>query len=151
MTPVGVYRRRLDEALRGLRAGVPGVRVLVVSIPDVWRLWRVGHGDALARTLWRAGRICPSMLARPESVKRADVARRERVRARVAAYNREAARACAAAGPWCRTDGGAVFAFPFTLAHVSRWDFFHPNAAGQRALAEVTFGRGFAWAEARGR
>ncbi|WP_336206587.1 SGNH/GDSL hydrolase family protein [Nonomuraea sp. LPB2021202275-12-8] len=149
MTPVAVYRRRLDEALSALRAGLPQVRVFLSSVPDLRRLWQVGKGNALARTFWTVGRICPTMLARPASMKRADMDRRARVRARVMAYNREAAGACASLGASCRTDRGAVFAFPFTLDHVSRWDYFHPNAAGQRVLAERTFVNGFSWMDPR--
>jgi lysophospholipase L1-like esterase len=89
------------------------------------------------------------MLANPASTKRADTERRNRVRERVIAYNRAAAQACAAYGPHCDTDGGAVFNFPFTLDHVSKWDFFHPSTAGQRALAELTFKNGFDWIDPR--
>ncbi|MFI7446141.1 SGNH/GDSL hydrolase family protein [Nonomuraea sp. NPDC049714] len=149
MTPVEVYRRRLDQALSELRAGLPQARVFVSSIPDLHRLWQVGKGNPLARTFWTVGRICQTMLARPSSVKPADRQRRARVRERVMAYNREAARACAALGTSCRTDAGAVFAYPFTLAHVSRWDYFHPNEAGQRVLAERTFRNGFEWVDPR--
>ncbi|MFB4283624.1 MULTISPECIES: GDSL-type esterase/lipase family protein [unclassified Nonomuraea] len=149
MTPVQTYRRRLDAALTELRAGMPRARVFIASIPDLRRLWQVGRGNPLARTFWTAGRICQAMLAKPTSTRRADAERRDRVRARVIAYNRAAAEACAAYGPGCRTDGGAVFSFPFTLDHVSKWDFFHPNVAGQRVLAEQTFRRGFDWIDPR--
>ncbi|SDK63516.1 Lysophospholipase L1 [Nonomuraea jiangxiensis] len=149
MTPVQTYRRRLDAALAELRSGMPQARVFFASIPDVRRLWQVAKDNALARTFWAAGRICQSMLARPTSAKAADTERRARVRARVMAYNRESAAACAAFGPACATDGGAVFSYPFTLRHVSRWDYFHPNVAGQRIIAEETFTRGFEWFDPR--
>ncbi|WP_033411500.1 GDSL-type esterase/lipase family protein [Nonomuraea coxensis] len=149
MTPVATYRRRLETALDTLRAGMPQARVLVASIPDLRRLWQVGKDHPVARTFWTLGRVCPSMLASPSSVKKADVERRARVRARVIDYNRAAAEVCAAYGPQCDTDGGAVFSFPFTLEHVSKWDFFHPSAAGQRVLAAQTFGRGFDWIDLR--
>ncbi|MEV0597327.1 SGNH/GDSL hydrolase family protein [Nonomuraea cavernae] len=149
MTPVAVYRQRLDQALTALHEGVPGVRVFVSSVPDLRRLWQVGKDNAIARTFWALGRICPAMLAEPTSVKRADVERRARVRARVMAYNREAAEACASLGESCRTDGGAVFSYRYTLDQISRWDYFHPNAAGQRVLAEQTFKRGFDWLDPR--
>ncbi|GAA4907123.1 lysophospholipase L1-like esterase [Nonomuraea thailandensis] len=149
MTPVATYRQRLDAALAELRSGMPGARVLFASVPDVRRLWQVGKGNALARTFWGTGRICQSMLAAPTSTRRADDQRRARVRARVQAYNRAAAGACAAYGRNCRTDGGAVFSYPFTLDHVSKWDYFHPNTAGQRVLAERTYARGFTWLDPR--
>ena len=149
MTPVSVYRRRLDAALGELRSSLPGVRVFVSSIPDLRRLWQVGKGNVIARTFWAVGRICPTMLANPTSTRRRDVDRRARVRARLMDFNQESARACAAFGPSCRTDGGAVFSYPYTLDHISRWDFFHPNADGQRLLAEQTFRRGFDWVDVR--
>ncbi|MER6945223.1 GDSL-type esterase/lipase family protein [Nonomuraea sp. NPDC000554] len=149
MTPVDVYRRRMDQALGTLRAELPDVRVFVASIPDVRRLWQVGKGNALARTFWAAGRICQTMLANPVSTKRADVQRRARVRQRVMDYNQAAAASCAALGEMCRSDGGAVFSFPFTMDHLSKWDYFHPNALGQQVLAEQTFAHGFEWLDMR--
>ncbi|GAA3152583.1 SGNH/GDSL hydrolase family protein [Planomonospora alba] len=145
MTPVAVYRERVAAALRKLKEGRPGARVFVAGIPDVKRLWRVGKGNAAARAVWAVGRICPVMLARPLSTAPADRARRDRVRARVAAYNRALAEVCAAYGPSCRSDGGAVFGYRFTLEQVSGWDFFHPNAAGQRQLARLTSAAAREW------
>ncbi|MFI7702466.1 SGNH/GDSL hydrolase family protein [Nonomuraea sp. NPDC049480] len=149
MTPVPTYRRRLQAALAELRAGMPRARVLIASIPDLRRLWQVGRNNPLARTFWTLGRICPAMLANPISTRRADTQRRNRVRERVMAYNRAAAQECATYGPGCRTDGGAVFSYPFTLDHVSKWDYFHPSAAGQRVLARQTFEHGFDWIDPR--
>ncbi len=149
MTPVATYRQRLETALATLRAGMPQARVLFASIPDLRRLWQVGKDNPVARTFWTLGRVCPTMLTNPSSTKKADVERRARVRARVIGYNRAAAEVCAAYGPQCGTDGGAVFSFPFTLEHVSKWDFFHPSTAGQRVLAAQTFGRGFDWIDPR--
>ncbi|MBB3733031.1 MULTISPECIES: SGNH/GDSL hydrolase family protein [Nonomuraea] len=145
MTPVALFRRRVEAAMGRLRAELPGARVFVASIPDLRRLWQVGKDNAIARTFWGLGRICQAMLANPTSTKRADVQRRARVRDRVRDFNREWARACAAFGPRCRTDEGAVFAYRFTLAQVSKWDYFHPNSEGQQILADITFDKGFDW------
>ena len=41
----------------------------------------------------------------------------------------------------CRFDAGAVFDYPFSRAHVSKLDYFHPNRAGQAVLASVTWER----------
>ncbi|WP_449063114.1 SGNH/GDSL hydrolase family protein [Planomonospora algeriensis] len=145
MTPVAVYRARVAAALRLLKERRPGARVFLASIPDLKRLWRVGKDNVAARGFWTVGRICPTMLARPVSTAPADRARRDRVRARVAAYNRALAGVCAEYGRACRFDGGAVFRYPFTLDHVSGWDFFHPNAAGQRLIAKTTFAAARGW------
>ncbi|MFB9877676.1 SGNH/GDSL hydrolase family protein [Planobispora siamensis] len=138
MTPVEIYRRRLTEALQAFRRARPHGRVFLASVPDLKRLWRVGKDSPVARGFWAVARICPSMLARPASTAAADRERRDRVRARVAAYNAALARVCADYGPACRFDGNALFDYPFTLDHLSKWDYFHPSAAGQRLIATRT-------------
>lgn len=143
MTPVVAFRERIDAGLRVLREGAPGARVFVASIPDLHRLWEVGHGSWYVRHTWNKFDVCQSMLARPDSTAPADVERRDRVRERVRAYNAALAAACASYGPACRFDGNAVFDTAFTRGQLSRWDFFHPNKAGQRELARVTWEAGF--------
>jgi lysophospholipase L1-like esterase len=143
MTPVGEFRSQLRTALRRLHSGLPRARVFIASIPDLMRLWKVGHDNHLARFTWSRLHICPSMLAAPESEAPQDVARREQVRARVQAYNSELATACADYGADCRDDHGAVFGERFTIHEISKWDWFHPNVFGQHALADVTWRAGF--------
>lgn len=145
MTPVADFRRHVDEALTVLKQGLPDARVLIISIPDLKRLWQVGRGNLLARLAWSLLDVCQSMLASPTSTAAADEARRDRVRQRVIDYNSELAAACAAYGPNCRFDGNAVFNYPFTLSQVSGWDYFHPNQTGQRVLADLSYRAGFGW------
>jgi lysophospholipase L1-like esterase len=143
MTPVGTFRAQLRTALRHLQAGLPRARVFIASIPDLMRLWQIGHGNRVARFAWSRLHICPSMLASADSDAPADVARRKQVRARVEAYNAELSAACADYGPDCRYDNGAVFDQRFTIHELSKWDWFHPNVFGQHALAELTWQAGF--------
>lgn len=145
MTPVPEFRRHLDDALAVLRSGTPAAWVLILSIPDLTQLWEAGRSSRLARFVWTLLDTCPSLLANSASLAPADVARRDRVRQRIIDYNAELAAACAAYGPNCRFDGGAVFQHPFSLAQISGWDFFHPNRAGQAILAEVSYQAGFNW------
>ncbi|SIR77190.1 GDSL-type esterase/lipase family protein [Micromonospora avicenniae] len=145
MTPVSTFRANIDSALNRLRAGLPNARVFVISIPDVHRLWFVGKGSGSARTAWSLFGICQSLLANPTSTAQPDVDRRNRVRQRVVDYNTQLAQACAAYGPNCDFDDNAVFGYPFTLNQLSGWDYFHPNATGQQALANVSYAAGFAW------
>ncbi|TNY34668.1 GDSL-type esterase/lipase family protein [Thermomonospora catenispora] len=141
MTPVSDFETRFRVGLRTLREGLPRAEVFVASIPDLRRLWQVGKGKAVARTAWSRLGICQSMLARPLSTSAADSARRERVRRRVVEYNAVMRRLCAQ-DAHCRFDDEAVFRYRFTLAHVSKWDYFHPNSAGQAVLARVTYAKG---------
>jgi lysophospholipase L1-like esterase len=145
MTAVTTYRSQIDAALNTLKAGLPSAHVLVVSVPDIKRLWEVGHVSGSARFTWSLFGICQSMLANPTSTAAADVARRDRVRQRVIDFNTQLAQACAAYGGNCAFDNNAVFTYPFVLSQVSTWDYFHPNTSGQAVLASVTYAAGFGW------
>ncbi|MDM4718349.1 GDSL-type esterase/lipase family protein [Micromonospora sp. WMMA1363] len=138
MTPVKQFRTDVDRGLRVLRTKRPKARVLVVSIPDLYRLWEVGHTNERAVRAWRRG-VCPALLANPTSTDPLDQARRDTVRKRIDAYNGQLAAACRAYGSRCRYDGGAAHRVRFTLDLVNPLDSFHPNAAGQDKLAEVTW------------
>ncbi|MGK5445321.1 GDSL-type esterase/lipase family protein [Micromonospora sp. URMC 105] len=145
MTPVATYRANIDAALARLKTGLPTAKVLLVSIPDIHRLWSVGRNSGSARSAWSTFGICQSMLANPTSTAQADVDRRARVRQRVVDFNTQLAQACAAYGPNCDFDDNAVFNYPFVLSQVSTWDYFHPNTSGQAVLANVSYAAGFGW------
>lgn len=142
MTPVSTFGAQFEDAMARLAAGLPDTRVYVASIPNIKRLWYIGKDSWAARTAWSTYGICQSMLARPRSYDQADVDRRARVKQRVVDYNSALAGVCATYVT-CRFDGNAVFGYDFSLSQVSGWDYFHPNTAGQAALASVTWRTSF--------
>lgn len=142
MTPVADFRAQYEAALASLAAGSPQAYVYVVSIPNVYRLWRLLHTNPNARFAWRLTGFCKSMLANPGSTAPADMARRWRVRQRIVAYNTVLANGCALYLR-CHFDGDAVFDHPFQVKDVSKVDYFHPSREGQRVLAEITWQAGF--------
>lgn len=143
MTSVEDYRGNIRAGLAVLQDGLPHARVFVASIPDLRRLWAVGHGSWYVRKAWDSLDVCPSMLARSNSLAREDVRRRDRVRTRTIQYNQVLAEECAAYGPLCRFDNKAVFRTTFTRSQLSKWDYFHPSTSGQRLLAAITWRSGF--------
>ena len=142
MTPTRLFADRFAAAMATLTTGLPDARVLVVSIPDLHRLWQVGKDDERAVETWEETGICRAMLANPTSTAAEDRRRRTRVRDRVAAYNEVMAVLCSR-HEQCRWDGDAVFADEFTLESVSSRDYWHPSVEGQRRLAEVAWRAGF--------
>jgi lysophospholipase L1-like esterase len=138
MTPVATFRTQLDQGLRVLRTGRPRARVLVVSIPDLYRLWEVGHTEPRAVRAWSHG-ICPALLADATSTAPAAAARRTAFRQRIDDYNAQLKAACRAYGTRCRWDGGAAHRLRFGLDLVNTLDWFHPDVAGQDRLAEVSW------------
>jgi lysophospholipase L1-like esterase len=145
MTSTEAFRTQVDAALAVLGKGLPKARILIVSVPDLYRLWQLGHGTAAAVRAWNRFGVCPSLLADPTSAARADDRRRRAVADRVAAYDRELSKACRAYGKRCRWDGEAAHGVRFSLDLVNRLDYFHPNAAGQKKLADVTYPGRFSW------
>ncbi len=138
MTLDADFRTRVDAAFATL--ATKGVKqVVVASIPDVYKLWKVGKASSTARLVWGLYGICQSMLKSPSSNLKADEDRRLRVQARVVAFNRSLAAACAAAAVACKFDGNAVFDTPFALTDISKVDYFHPSASGQALLARKVF------------
>lgn len=142
MTPVDVFARQVNAALDVISSGLPRAHVFVASIPNLYHLWQAGHADPSASFVWSLGLVCRSMLADPTATDPAAVARRARVLAQEVADNAVLAAACGRR-PTCRHDGGAVFAAPIAVGQLSKWDFFHPNAAGQAALAGITLAHGW--------
>jgi lysophospholipase L1-like esterase len=138
MTPVATFRDQVDAALATLKKGLPKARVLAVSIPDLYRLWQLGHGDEHAVRAWGYG-VCSSLLANATSTAAADDRRRRQVADRVDAYDKELAAACRAYGKRCRWDGGKAHGVRFSLELVNHLDYFHPSAEGQAELADVTW------------
>lgn len=137
MTSPARFRTEFTAAMDTLRRDSPATEVYVASVPDLERLWSVGHASAMAEQVWNLG-ICPSMLAHPASLSLTDTARRTAVETRVTQYNRVLAQVCARYER-CRYDDGAVFGNPFDAGALSPWDWFHPSAQGQARLARLAY------------
>ncbi|MGA5164846.1 MULTISPECIES: GDSL-type esterase/lipase family protein [Streptomyces] len=137
MTPVADFRASFEEAVRELRRVSPKSQVYVSSVPDLKRLWSTGRGSVLGKQVWKLG-VCASMLGDADDLGPAAEERREEVHRRVVAYNAVLRDVCAK-DRLCRHDGGAVFAYRFTGAQLSPWDWFHPSGDGQERLAEIAY------------
>jgi lysophospholipase L1-like esterase len=139
MTPVAEFRAQFEKALGTLWRESPDSQVYVAAIPDLKRLWQVGHENPDARQVWDFG-ICHSMLRAPRATGEAATARRERVSDRVQEYNAVLGEVCSA-DRRCRWDGGAVHDYRITTSSLSHWDWFHPSTEGQSDLAELAYRR----------
>jgi lysophospholipase L1-like esterase len=137
MTEVSVFRDEFTRAMDTLTAGLPGARVHVLSIPDLYQRWQSFHTIPRAVKAWRSIPFCPTLLTHPTWNAPADVARRAAVRSRVLDFNSVRPSVCAL--PRCTTDGGAAFRAPLRLAEFSPHDYWHPNIAGQATLARLVW------------
>lgn len=140
MTSVSDFRAQFAAAMNVLASGLSaGSHVFVSSIPNVYQLWQILRSDPAAQFVWSVAQICQSMLS-PANTEQDRQAVLERERA----FNDALAEICSQY-PMCRFDDYAVFNYSFSKNHVSRLDYFHPNLAGQAALASVTWQRSW-WA-----
>jgi lysophospholipase L1-like esterase len=144
MTAVATFRNEIAAGLAVLEKGLPKAHILVVSLPDLYRLWQLGHSDEHAVRAWKLG-VCPSLLADPTSTAQSDQDRRQQVADRIDDYDDQLAAACKAYGKHCRWDHGAVHEVRFSLSLVNHLDYFHPDADGQKRLADVTYPGSFTW------
>ena len=135
MTSAGTFGANVSQALHTISGAMPNAQLLVVSIPNVFRVWEIGHTNKVALAAWRSG-VCPNLLTNPTSEDPADTARRQAFADQVAAYNVRLAGACGAVAN-CRYVDISSFAFELTM--LSAIDFFHPNASGQQAIADQTY------------
>ena len=85
---------------------------------------------------WRSVPFCPTLLTHPTSHTPADAERQAAVGARVEEFNNVLTDVCAQ-HPHCTSDQGAAFHAPITPAPFSPHDYWHPNVAGQAALASL--------------
>jgi len=143
MTPVGEYTEAFTAAVDTLVRDLPEARILVLSIPDLARLWEIGKDRPDVRGVWESSVVCQTMLADPTDTRAAAEARRQRIRARIQGYNAAMAAACGRHAPQCRHDQNTVFDYRFELEEVSNLDYWHPSKHGQATLAQIAWEAGF--------
>jgi lysophospholipase L1-like esterase len=139
MTSVASFEREFDRAIRDLRERLPGARISVGSIPNVYHLWNLLKENRSATSTWNLLRICQSMLANPTSRSREDEERRLRVQRREVEFNRVLETICAAYEQ-CRYDRDTGYNYRFRAEEVSTNDYFHPSLTGQATIAEIEWG-----------
>jgi lysophospholipase L1-like esterase len=141
MTPVGTFRAQFAQAMARLSSALPAARVFVASIPDPENLRVAFAANAKAKAVWAADGpqgTCGVFLQTPDSAAAAVTQRRAAGHQRLLDLDRQLADVCAL-NPRCIYDGGGVTAWRFGAGDVSTIDYFHLSAAGQAALAALTY------------
>ena len=141
MTPTATFQAQLDQALKDFYRADPAAHLYLSSLPNLYQLWSLLHNNPAAVSTWTAFNICQSML----SVNNTE-ADRQLVVAQEQAYDQVLASECAKAvsfGRDCLWDNLAGYGYQFTADQISTIDYFHPNIAGQNAVAQVTWSAGY--------
>lgn len=137
MTSVSDYKTQFKSAMEKLAAGLPNSKIYVLSVPDVYQLWKLFHKDRTATRTWSLFKICQSMLASTNTE-----ADRQYVRQRNIDFNSALKEVCALYTQ-CLYDNDALFNYQFTKSDVSTVDYFHPSKTGQKNLAENSWKVGY--------
>lgn len=137
MTSVADYERYYRSAMSKLSTGLPNAKIYVVSVPDVYQLWKLFNTNNTAKMVWRSFKICQSMLNSTNTE-----ADRQFVRQRNIDFNTVLKNVCAEYAQ-CRYDGDAIFKYQFTKSDVSSVDYFHPSKTGQKNIAATSWAAGY--------
>lgn len=130
MTTVSDVQDAISETLTTLTSNLPGVRILIASIPDWYALWQ-SESDVT-----RPASTCPLLFSHDPTI--ANDASRVAVQQRIDEYNGVFAQVCSQYTA-CRYDGGAVHAIDLQPEDVSAYDHLHPSVAGQAKIAAATW------------
>lgn len=139
MTSVASFTADFERSIRDLRERLPGARISVGSIPNVYHLWDLFDANRTATETWRVLSVCQSMLRNATSRSREDEERRLRVQRREVEFNRALSTVCATYAQ-CRYDRDTGYNYRFRTEEVSTNDYFHPSLTGQATIASIEWG-----------
>jgi lysophospholipase L1-like esterase len=129
-TTPNTFRAQLQQGLTVLSKGLPGTKILLLSIEDLTRHWQILQTDPKAATAFKAGASIDCGLARglisPTLL--------NRIRKRTTTLNQILADVCSQ-HPLCLYDAGTYYRLPLKAAYFSPADYQHLSLAGQHALA----------------
>lgn len=138
MTSVESFRTDLTEIVDRVEKSRPEATILMPSIPDLNQLWALGAKIPAVTDRWNQSGSCQNLLHDSASHAPEDEDRRAAVAARVDELNAVIAEVCSGSAS-CVSDDGAVHAHAFSASEISKKDFFHPSAKGQRAIADIAW------------
>lgn len=127
---------RVESAIQKLIAHHPDVKILLVSIPDMPRLQRIGSGTS-CQARWTAFGICKNLLRDGISSEELSLFERQWQSAN------EDLESIASRHPTNVLYNPRLAEYPFERKLLSDMDCFHPNIAGQNLLSSETWSTGW--------
>jgi lysophospholipase L1-like esterase len=82
------FSSSFQAAINTLEEGLPGVRIYVGSIPNLFHLWEIFHTNSTATGSWELTKGCPGIMTEPTSEGTAAKARRAATLAAEEGYDR---------------------------------------------------------------
>jgi len=140
MTPASTFSASATTAISTIRTTWPTAKIVLSSMPNVASEWSVVR-SGVGAVVWSSAKLCRTTRGVSSTGARlsttAAAASAAAAKTRTAQYNTALKNACAAAGPLCDYDGGALTATPVTSSLIGKVDYFHPSVAGQAKIASI--------------
>lgn len=130
-----IGKNQLSDSIQALIRANENIKVIIGAIPKINFLYELLHEDTTCQENWRTFNVCYNLL---QSTK----FEREKGIVRWNAYN-EIQKEVAAMYPKNVKFTSRLSDEIFTVEDISRIDCFHPNMAGQKKMAEVTWQDGW--------
>ncbi len=130
---VADFEAELDKQISRLLAALPGVKIYMAAVPDLYNLWQIAHVQNGCQGRWDSLNLCRPLLA-------ADLSPEERYefvqrwQDTNAAIDRVASKYAQAV-----IHDDSIAATKFTWNDVTPLDCFHPSPDGQKLLAELSW------------
>ena len=136
---MSAFASEVEDAVTALIRMNPGIKILLVSIPDMPRLQRLGKGTQ-CESRWNSFGICKMLLGKSATGETIETFTRQWQEA-----NRDLSEIAARHSDHVLYNP-TLSEFPFERQHVSELDCFHPNITGQNLLSLETWKTGW-WGE----
>lgn len=133
---MNLYPVRVERAIQKLIQRNPSIKILLVSIPDMPRLQRIGKGTS-CQTKWSRYGICQNLLGDGISSESLGLFERQWQSAN------DSLREIAGRYPQNVLFNSRLAEYPFEKEHLSDFDCFHPNIVGQNLLSTETWATGW--------
>lgn len=130
------YPVRVERAIQKLIERNPSIKILLVSIPDMPRLQRIGSGSS-CQVKWSRYGICQNLLRDGISSDELSIFEKQWQSAN------DALKDIAARYSQHVLYNARLAEYPFERDHLSDFDCFHPNIVGQNLLSSETWATGW--------
>lgn len=131
-TEVVSYITNIETEIQRLVAKDPALKILVVAIPDMKRMWQIGS-QLSCSVIWGFAGVCSNLLGTAVTDEQ-----RTAFQERIITANGKL-EALASSYSSNVAYNAAVGELQFDAEHLSSLDCFHPSAAGQQLIAETTW------------
>ena len=127
-----VFKTRIENAIVKLINHNFAIKILLVSVPDMYHLWQLGRNDC--GWLWDLSGACPDLLSSSSTA-----SDRSSFVKRLNEINNTFIELQQKYSTHVKHDA-SVASYKFEKEDVSTKDCFHPSLKGQSKLAEITWG-----------